>query len=75
VKESQVILENNYHSPIVSASTDIKDKTSNDLLAARRVCNLRVELDAIKWLRVVRDCSEWCGIRAADDMEVGRKLR
>lgn len=53
------------HLPVAVDTADSREAVE-DLLAARRVCHLWVELDAEKWLFVVRDGSKWSRWRCSD---------
>ena len=62
------------HGPVGRALANIKDELANDFLAAGRVGNLRVELDAVDGFAVVGEGGIGRGVGVANDMEVWRRL-
>ena len=64
-----------HHCPVLSAPTNTDHKVPNHFLPAFRVRDLRVELNAIERLGVMRDGSIWCSCGASDDVERLRHLR
>ena len=57
------------------AATDADHEILDHLLAPLRVCDLGVELNAVERLQIMCNGGEGCGIRPANDVEIGGKLR
>lgn len=53
-----------------SALTDVQNETSDNLLPLRRMCDLRMELDTIEWLRVMGEGSIRCRLCVTDNMKI-----
>ena len=64
-----------HHSPVILAAADIVYEPGDDLLTARRVRHLRMKLNTVNRLRVMRNGSIRCGLRMADDMKIWRRSR
>ena len=64
-----------YHSPVLFATTDAQHEFTDDFSSPLRMGDLGVELNAVERLRVMCDCGKGCSIRAANDVEIGGKLR
>lgn len=59
---------------MLSASADAHDELPNNLPSPLGVRNLWMKLYAIERLGVMRDRRIGCGVRATDDVEMGRDL-
>lgn len=60
-----------HHSPIGSTPHYFQHEICDHLFPPRRVCDLRVKLDTVDGLGVVRNSGEWCSFGLANDVKVG----
>lgn len=62
----------NYHCPISATPADVEDKSSDELLASRRMCDFWMELNSVEMFRIMGDGSKGGCLCVPDNVEIGR---